>query len=683
MNMNAHSHAPLPETPGFLSTGFEPLLTGRAQFDPLLRALSDLERLATPSSQKNIRAMARQLRNTEPSMTFIGQIKSGKTTLINAMIGQEGLLPADVNPWTSVVTTLRLTPYAIDPPTSAIFDFFDDGEWERLMKSGGRIGELANRAGADEQASKVRQQIEAMREKSKWRLGRKFEMLMGQSHQYGYFDKELIERYVCLGDDFGNDHDISDQTGRFADITKTAQLRMRAPFTPLPLSIRDTPGINDTFMMREQITLQSIRESRICVVVLSAHQALSSDDLALIRLISNAKSRDVVIFVNRIDELQKPLQQVEQIKDSIRDTLLKHRAPVGVELVFGSALWATAAVRGDIAFLPQASKAALLNWAESPENRPPSSLTPIEMLWFLSGVPRLLNVVSERMVETVVHEVAGDVSRKARNVLDALRAHDNFAAKAKLGTQKIKVDAHGLLTQIEDIKTTCVTAFDQATAAAFDDFSNRLNRAADGFLNRATDALIDHLDSFGEQEPWKYDPTGLRVLLGSAYRSFERAYLAAHSDIIDQAAAQIAECVQAALGVDADTISVSPPTPVRIPPPIAIGQTIALDLQSSWWKSWWIKKRGYGSHADMFRKLIEAEVRPMLESLKRDVEQDVRQAGTRIVIGFFEDQLATWTSIAEKAELSQSDVSILLDLPKLEQRNRLLIRAAEHLSKVP
>ncbi len=71
----------------------------------------------------------------------------------------------------------------------------------------------------------------------------------------------------------------------------------------MPLCIRDTPGVNDTFMIREQITIRAIRESRLCVVVLAAHQALSSVDLALIRMIANVKSREVIIVVNRIDEI--------------------------------------------------------------------------------------------------------------------------------------------------------------------------------------------------------------------------------------------------------------------------------------------------------------------------------------------------------------------------------------------
>ena len=58
-----------------------------------------------------------------------------------------------------------------------------------------------------------------MRAKSRQRLGQKFELLMGQEHEYGFFDEELIQRYVCLGDDLGDDAGPETQQGRFADIT--------------------------------------------------------------------------------------------------------------------------------------------------------------------------------------------------------------------------------------------------------------------------------------------------------------------------------------------------------------------------------------------------------------------------------------------------------------------------------
>ena len=83
----------------------------------------------------------------------------------------------------------------------AKFSFFDSAEWDRLVSDGGRIGELAARAGAEEELEKLRLQVVQMREKAQARLGRKFELLLGTEHDYGAVDDALMRRYVCLGDD--------------------------------------------------------------------------------------------------------------------------------------------------------------------------------------------------------------------------------------------------------------------------------------------------------------------------------------------------------------------------------------------------------------------------------------------------------------------------------------------------
>lgn len=308
------------DRPTNLGSGLEPLAAFARKSRDLDRALENLLGLCTGKSAKSVERLRQNLADVEPGVTMLGQVKSGKTTLVNAMAGWADLLPADVNPWTSVVTSLHLTPEAKRSATGARFTFFAADEWDRLIAKGGRLGELADRAGSEGELQKIREQITAMRDKSRARLGRKFEMLLGQEHEYGYFDKNLVERYICLGDFFDGDPRDSEAAnqGRFADITKSADLYLHCDTLPSKLCIRDTPGVNDTFMMREQVTIRAIRDSRLCVVVLSAHQALTSVDMAVIRMISTLKARDVVIFVNRIDELSDPATQVPEIHDSIR-----------------------------------------------------------------------------------------------------------------------------------------------------------------------------------------------------------------------------------------------------------------------------------------------------------------------------------------------------------------------------
>ena len=175
------------------------------RLETLRVALDKLAEIGDETTKRGALRLQQQLGDIEPSVTMIGQVKSGKTSLVNAMAGWPNLLPADVNPWTSVVTSLHMTPEKRAEANRATFKFFDRQEWDRLLDKGGRLGELASRAGADEELETVREQIAKMREKSSSRLGRKFELLLGQEHDYGYFDQDLIERYVCLGEDFDAD----------------------------------------------------------------------------------------------------------------------------------------------------------------------------------------------------------------------------------------------------------------------------------------------------------------------------------------------------------------------------------------------------------------------------------------------------------------------------------------------
>src|SRR6056297_2999518 len=390
--------------------GFRPLAERIATLEA---ALARLAALGDEATAKEAGKLRRRLDGLEPSVTLIGQVKAGKTALVNAMAGWPGLLPSDVNPWTSVVTSLHLSPRRIERTHRASFSFFDGEEWARLVERGGRVGELASRAGADDELQRVRDQVAEMREKSRRRLGRKFELLLGQTHDYGRFDQEMIERYVCLGDDFDEDEDSFDSQGRFADITKSADLWIDRPELPVSLCLRDTPGVNDTFMMREQITIRAIRDSRLCVVVLSAHQALSSVDMAIIRLIANVRSREVVIFVNRIDELSDPGTQVPEIRDRIRATLQELKGPADAEIVFGSAYWANAALSGTLDGLADASASSLVAWAEAELAGREQVGGVEEMIWELSGVPALNAALAARIVQGPGDEALARVAASA------------------------------------------------------------------------------------------------------------------------------------------------------------------------------------------------------------------------------------------------------------------------------
>ena len=123
MNALNQVNRTLPNAQCQVRRGLEGLQDFATQAEKLRLSLLRLARIGDKETKKSALRLVHQLNALEPSVTMIGQVKSGKTSLVNAMIGMPGLLPADVNPWTSVVTSLHLSPPAHDVKCGARFRF--------------------------------------------------------------------------------------------------------------------------------------------------------------------------------------------------------------------------------------------------------------------------------------------------------------------------------------------------------------------------------------------------------------------------------------------------------------------------------------------------------------------------------------------------------------------------------
>ena len=665
--------------PTNLTAGIEPFAAFAKKMAVLDEALAALGGLGDSNTERAVSRLRQNLDGFEPSVTLLGQVKSGKTSLVNAMAGWSDLLPSDVNPWTSVVTSLHLQPGKAPIDVAARFEFMTEEEWDRLLARGGRIGELAERAGADSELQKIRTQIEEMREKSRARLGNKFELLLGQKHEYGYFDKNMVERYICLGDDFGAEPGVEgDDQGCFADITKSADLYLNTNSLPCKLCLRDTPGVNDTFMMREQVTIQAIRDSRTCVVVLSAHQALTSVDMGLIRLIANLKSRDVVIFVNRIDELSDPASQIPEIEDSIRQTLRDHQGPVDADIIFGSAYWANMVLSGSLEDIRTASSAALLGWARATMRTTMTEQSAPNMVWELSGLPQLYRCLAERIVADIGQPHLNKVAQSAITLASSLQAGEAITIAAN--SSQTEVSMYEAQTELDELTQYHLQSLEASFKKLIVDYQQRSDRAHANFIQRATHSLIAHLEKYGEDEVWEYSPAGLRMLLRSAYNVFgSRSQNTARSHY-EAALGDLAEFYSRTFGSAVDGIEIAMPPVPEIPSPVSLGRTIALDFRDGWWTAWWRKTRGYRSFAKRFHRLISAETEDFMDQLKTVQADEVRAAAVASLNEFLTEQRDILANLGSFAGRS-GDVQDLFYGRDETQRRKKLQSALDTLSR--
>ncbi|UAB91580.1 dynamin family protein (plasmid) [Ruegeria sp. SCSIO 43209] len=635
-----------------LSVGNESLSEMTEAMTSLTTQIDQLTEVADARSSARLAALKTKMENFTASVTMVGQVKAGKSSIVNILAGRPNLLPSDVNPWTSVVTTLNINTRT-EGDTRSKFTFFEQEEWDNLMVGGGRLGELANRAGADDEMDDIRRQIGEMKAKSEERLGKHFDLILGQSHQYDYFDDELIQRYVCLGDE--DDPDIDPKTGRFADVTKSAELFMDIPQYPISLKLCDTPGVNDTFMVREQITLRSLRGSEVCVVVLAASQALTTMDMALMRIIAQFENRQIILFVNRIDELSDPVNQVPEIRDRIQDTLKQNNIDANTSVVFGSALWAEAALTGNPDILTEESREALNTFYLAAGFG--DQAASLDKIWALSGLPDLLLAMNERIAEGAGTRLLDRVRHRARNIASQIRA--TAVAKTLSNSDGIVRDLDGASPEeaIAKVSAEYEKKASELTTKLRDKVLERLASAEANFVKRATDSLISHLEQNGEQGTWQYDPAGLRTLQKAAYFSFARSMRKDAGALYSAAAADVEALYQKLLGNHLGEFNIEAPIVPRVPPPLGIGRTIALDLQSTWWRRWWQRRKGFEAYAADYTRLIASEANSITKDIEENQIAAVLENVRAALTDFIAEQKDTLLSISQSPERAAAQMA--------------------------
>jgi hypothetical protein len=466
-------------------------------------------------------------------------------------------------------------------------------------------------------------------------------------HNYGYCNAELVERYVCLGDPDEIEEDPFNSHGRFADITKSADLYVSQPNLPGPLCLRDTPGVNDTFLVREQITFRSLAESEVCLIVLSAHEALNTADLALVRLIASMDHRQMVLFVNRVDELSKPSEQIPEIRASIQKTLSAVDAAADTTVLFGSARWGEVALARDFGEMDEDQRTALFDWAEA--SGLADAEDAFEFTWLLSGIPDLMEALFDRIIEKSGQRLIDDVRGRLTNVISEVRAKEgaDAAAGSMSGGEP---DLTLLADELDEVVEANCEVLDDVLDRVIEDLRPRLLRIQENYVARATEALVTHLDNDSRDNTWTFGSTGLRFVLKSVYGRFADATTIEIEDVYSSAANAVRDMYVDRFGMTDDDFSIDPPQVPAFPPPVVLGQTIAVDLGTSWWKRWWQRRRGLQHYSEDYARLVREEVGTIIRDLETKQFSQVLDEMRTVLRTFLSEQKETILHIAASAD---------------------------------
>lgn len=629
-----------------------------------LSALSEkLEAVVEPSAQTLVSETAKLLRRQTFRVAVIGQIKSGKSTFINAFVQQPDFLPTDVNPWTTAVTRLHFGTEAgdlghPDPRTGkapmARFTFFNENEWQRLAEGGGRLRELTERLVPGFEPELLRQQVDALRRRAETRLGDAYPQLLGQSHAFEHLDHNLLKQYVCAGtfDPLADQDGITHKAGaagQFSDITKTADIQCeRGPFR-FPVTVVDTPGTNDPFLLRDEITRRALEAADLYVVVLTARQPLSEADLALLRILRGLHKDRIIIYINRIDDLSDIAGDLVEVRRFVRDRLAREFPGSSIPIISGSARWAGTAVKPTRATIQNCLDERTTRFLSASGLVPAHDLTTAQTaktggeealkkvrkaLSVASGIPAVYKAVSESLHGShcahVIRQVAHCYSEMAQSNRQGLQAsveqlesrHHQATGMAEKATGELgRLDQEICqLQQVAEIINQSSKNIEEQLTSIIDeelhDMRNQLHAEVDQHAASEREVVIDTLRRGRGPREWHCEAIELRRRLAGVFLGRFQQAAGRVIDLQTRVTPELRQLTQ----MIAPT-SNPPPEPswqhLDVPSPslASLSTYIALDLDEPWWRAWLKKKPSPYERGDEVANLIREEFAGVIDEL--------------------------------------------------------------------
>lgn len=559
----------------------------------LLGLLHQLGSLSDGALKKRLGPVEKRLMENQARVAVIGQVKAGKSSLINCLIRKPEFLPSDINPWTSIVTQLHFA-HPSGQTSGAIFRFFDEEQWYQLATRGGRLGELTDGLLEDYKSEQLFDQVDAMRERAKMRLSDKFEALLGQTHKFNTINSEIMSRYVCAGD--CPDAPVKKSVaGRFSDITRAAEVFFGQDPFGCPMCIMDTPGINDPLLIREEITQQSLETADFFVVVLSAHQSLTNVDLRLIRLLKALNQDQIVVFVNRVDEVTASAAELEKLRKRVVGQLRRELNGKEVPVILGSAAWADYALTENDEYLdPDVLQdfVQVCGLEEQVKKSTPQDLVNAEMrasAYVASGLPKLEEAISDmiyhKAASTDLIEAVTDLENLSRQTIEQTRVRiDNLiredANAAPILTREEK-DQLVILARAQ-IKSV-FKSLKVSAAEGWEELEADLAFTINGYSDNYYETIIAEIANLKRGETYQCDLDPLRETLREHYTL---AFEAIRNSLVDEIVvlnqslgAEFCEEIRDHMkAVRANTWFLG----TLLPKTDALYRTVSLDLTANW-----------------------------------------------------------------------------------------------------
>jgi len=220
----------------------------------------------------------------------IGQVKSGKSTFLNAFLFKDTVLPVAPTPMTAALSVITY-----GEKEEVIAEFYSHEEWEEIEQKA-----LYDSDEPDIIAAKELKEKSAV-------LGNQIEQLLGKTQS-----ADISELINYVGAD-----------GKFTPITKQVTIK-KSDKRLKGVRVVDTPGFNDPVVSREERTKEFLAEADAVILLLYAGRAFDKNDRdILFEKIKNVGIGKIIIAINKYDVEANKGKLNEDIIKFVRDSIKK------------------------------------------------------------------------------------------------------------------------------------------------------------------------------------------------------------------------------------------------------------------------------------------------------------------------------------------------------------------------
>lgn len=249
-------------------------------------------------SKDDAQQLRKKIEDDVLTIGVIGQMKCGKSTVLNAIVFEDDVLPSATTPMTAALSVIT---YGEEKKLKA--EFYSPDEWtEQKMQAERSFSEVE---GNTLEESKVKAAKELVEKSAK--LGSSINSFLGKTKE------DTLDNLVqYVGAD-----------GKYVSITKSVTIYYPKDYLK-GVEIVDTPGFNDPIVSREERTKAFLKKADVVLLMLYAGRPFDATDRdILFKNVRQCGIGKVLVGINKYDFPYHNGESEDEIKDYVKSEIQK------------------------------------------------------------------------------------------------------------------------------------------------------------------------------------------------------------------------------------------------------------------------------------------------------------------------------------------------------------------------